>query len=184
MRIEPTAGQTVVSAAHHHIGRAHASLSLLLLLLLFICCCFYSHIIPACCYFIGGAFVVLVVMFLFVLCGFVFLVFSSSRQSMASRRRWRPCSQLLECSQEKKHIRIIIFNTSIAIKTIHQDRIRPEEAKADTGVYSVRKHGNILDLFRTENTFYLNKQQSRLLRTSNIYSPLKRAARFKPGTSN
>ena len=100
MRIEPTAGQTVVSAAHHHIGRAHASLSLLLLLLLFICCCFYSHIIPACCYFIGGAFVVLVVMFLFVLCGFVFLVFSSSRQSMASRRRWRPCSQLLECSQE------------------------------------------------------------------------------------
>ena len=25
MRIEPTAGQTVVSAAHHHIGRAHAS---------------------------------------------------------------------------------------------------------------------------------------------------------------
>ena len=183
MRIEPTAGQTVVSAAHHHIGRAHASLSLLLLLLLFICCCFYIHIIPACCYFIGGAFVVLVVMFLFVLCGFVFLVFSS-RQSMASRRRRRPCSQLLECSQEKKHIRIIIFNTSIAIKTIHQDRIRPEEAKADTGVYSVRKHGNILDLFRTENTFYLNKQQSRLLRTSNIYSPLKRAARFKPGTSN
>ena len=47
----------------------------------------------------------------------------------------------------------IIFNTSIAIKTNHQDRIRPEEAKADTGVYPVRKHGNILDLFRTENTF-------------------------------
>ena len=86
--------------------------------------------------------------------------------------------------RNEKHIRIIIFNTPIAIKTNHQDRIRPEEAKADTGVYSVRKHGNILDLFRTENTFYLNKQQSRLLRTSNIYSPLKRAARFKPWTSN